>query len=89
SYEMIVLTDELVAMADHLMQGIEVSDDTVLVDELDRVGPGGHFMDTEETLGRFRDFWYPGLLDRRIRSQWLESGATTLGQRLTARVLEI
>jgi len=89
SFEMIVLHDELAAMADHLMKGIEVSDDTLLVDELDRVGPAGHFLDTEETLSRFRDFWYPSLLDRSIRSQWLDAGATTLGQRLTAKVLEI
>lgn len=89
SFEMIVLNDELVAMADHLMKGIEVSDDTLMVEELDRVGPGGHFMDTKETLKRFRDFWFPGLLDRRTRLPWLEAGGTTLGQRLTARVLEI
>jgi trimethylamine--corrinoid protein Co-methyltransferase len=89
SFEMIVLHDELAAMADHLMKGIEVSDDTLLVDELDRVGPGGHFLNTEETLGRFRDFWYPSLLDRGIRSQWLDAGATTLGQRLTTKVLDI
>ena len=89
SFEMIVLNDELVAMTDHLMKGIEVSDDTLMVEELDRVGPGGHFMDTKETLKRFRDFWFPGLLDRRTRLLWLEAGGTTLGQRLTARVLEI
>ena len=89
SFEMIVLTDELVAMTDHIMKGIEVSDDTLLVDELDRVGPGGHFLDTKETLNRFRDFWFPSLLDRKIRPQWLETGGTTLGQRLNARVKEI
>jgi len=89
SFEMIVLTDELVAMTDHIMKGIEVSDDTLLVDELDRVGPGGHFLDTKETLNRFHDFWFPGLLDRKIRPQWLEAGSTTLGQRLNARVKEI
>jgi trimethylamine--corrinoid protein Co-methyltransferase len=89
SYEMIVLTDELVAMADHIMKGIEVSDDTLMLDELDTVGPGGHFLDTEQTLKRFRDFWFPGLLDRKRREQWLEAGATTLGQRLNARVKEI
>jgi len=89
SFEMIVLTDELVAMTDNLIKGIEVSDDTLLLDELDQVGPGGHFLDTKETLERFRDFWYPSLLDRKRRPQWLEAGATTLGQRLTARVLEI
>ena len=41
SYEMIVLTDELVAMTDHLMKGVEVSDDTMMLDELVTIGPGG------------------------------------------------
>ncbi len=56
---------------------------------MDTVGPGGHFLDTEQTLERFRDFWFPGLLDRKRRVQWLEAGAATLGQRLNARVKEI
>jgi trimethylamine--corrinoid protein Co-methyltransferase len=89
SFEMIVLTDELVALADNLMKGIEIDDETLMLDEIHTVGPGGHFMDTDQTLKRFRDFWYPGLLDRGRREQWLERGATTLGQRLNARVLEI
>ncbi|MEJ2557226.1 MAG: trimethylamine methyltransferase family protein [Anaerolineae bacterium] len=89
SLEMIVLTDELVAMTDHLMKGIEVSDDTLMLDEVDRVGPGGHFLSTEQTLKRFREFWFPGLLDRKRRPEWLEAGGTTLGQRLNARVKEI
>jgi trimethylamine--corrinoid protein Co-methyltransferase len=89
SYEMIVLTDELITMTDHLMKGIEISDETLMLDEIHAVGPGGHFMDTEETLKRFRDFWYPGLLDRKRREQWLADGGTTLGQRLNSRVLEI
>ncbi|MGB9594055.1 MAG: trimethylamine methyltransferase family protein, partial [Anaerolineae bacterium] len=89
SFEMIVLTDELVAMADHVMKGIEVSDATLMVDELDEVGPGGNFLATRATLKRFREFWFPSLLDRRTRPQWLEAGATTLGQRLTAKVRDI
>jgi trimethylamine--corrinoid protein Co-methyltransferase len=89
SFEMIVLTDELIAMTDHLMKGIEVNDDTLMLDEVDQVGPGGHFLDTEQTLARFRDFWYPGLLDRRRRPEWLAGGATTLGQRLNAKVKEM
>ena len=89
SYEMILLTDELVAMTDHIMKGIEVDDETLMLDELDKVGPGGHFMDTQQTLKRFRDFWFPSLLDRKRRPEWLEAGAMTLGQRLNARVKEI
>jgi len=89
SFEMIVLTDEMIAMTDHIMKGIEVSEDTLMLDELDMVGPGGHFLDTEQTLNRFRDFWFPGLLDRKRREKWLETGAATLGQQLNARVKEI
>ena len=89
SFEMIVLTNELVALADNLMKGIEVNDETLMLDEIHEVGPGGHFMDTDMTLKHFRDFWYPGLLDRGRRDQWLAEGATTLGQRLNTRVREI
>ena len=35
SFELIVLTDELVAMTDNLMKGIEVSDETLMLDEID------------------------------------------------------
>jgi trimethylamine--corrinoid protein Co-methyltransferase len=89
SFEMIVLTDELIALADNLMKGIEVNNETMMLDEIDRVGPGGHFLDTKQTLGRFRDFWYPSLLDRSRREQWLGAGGVTLRQRLNARVKAI
>jgi trimethylamine--corrinoid protein Co-methyltransferase len=89
SFEMIALTDELVAMTDHLMKGIEVSADTLLLDDLDQAGPGGHFLNSKQTLQRFREFWFPGLLDRSRRPRWLKEGGLTLGQRLNARVQEI
>jgi trimethylamine--corrinoid protein Co-methyltransferase len=89
SFEMIVLTDELIAMAGHLMKGIQTDDASLMLDEVHRVGPGGHFLDSEQTLAHFRHFWYPGLLDRRRRPEWLKAGAPSLGERLTARVKEI
>jgi trimethylamine--corrinoid protein Co-methyltransferase len=89
SFEMIVLADEIIDMTEHLLKGVPVDQDTLLLEEIDRVGPGGHFLNTPETHRRFREFWYPGLLDRSIRSQWLAGGGTTLGQRLTDRVHEI
>jgi trimethylamine--corrinoid protein Co-methyltransferase len=89
SYEMIVLTDELIALTDNMMKGIQVNENTLMLDEIDKVGPGGHFLNTQQTLNRFRDFWYPDLIDRSIRPTWLENGATTLGQRLNSKVKEI
>jgi trimethylamine--corrinoid protein Co-methyltransferase len=89
SFEMIVLTDELVNMADTLVNGIEITDETMMLDEIHNVGPGGHFMATDQTLRRFRDFWYPDLFDRQRREGWLAAGSMTLEQRLNARVKEI
>jgi trimethylamine---corrinoid protein Co-methyltransferase len=89
SYEMIVLTDELVAMTNNLMKAIDTGSDSLMLGEINRVGPGGHFLNTDQTLNRFRDFWYPTLLDRSIRSIWLKKGASTLGNRLNAKVKEI
>jgi trimethylamine--corrinoid protein Co-methyltransferase len=89
SFEMIALADELVAMTDALINGIEVSDETLMLDELHTVGPGGHFLNTEATMERFREFWYPDLMSRGIRETWLERGGTTLGQRLREKVRTI
>ena len=89
SFEMIVLSDELIGLSKHLLKGIEVSEETLMLDELDRIGPGGHFLNTDATRERFKDFWYPGLLSREIRESWLEDGALTLGERLNARVKEL
>jgi trimethylamine--corrinoid protein Co-methyltransferase len=86
SYEMIVLTDEIISMTENIIGGIEVSEETMLMDELDQVGPGGHFLNTAATMEHYRYFWYPTLFSREIRETWEERGATTLGQRLTEKV---
>lgn len=89
SFEMILLTDELVEMTNHLIKGIEVTEETLLVEEIDRVGPGGNYLDSPFTLKHYRNYWFPSLLDRFRRQQWLAKGGLTLGQRLNARVIEI
>jgi trimethylamine---corrinoid protein Co-methyltransferase len=76
-------------MADNLLKGIVVNDETTLVDEIDRVGPGGNYLDSDITLQRFREFWFPSLLDRQRRLVWQKKGATTMGERLNAKVLDI
>jgi trimethylamine--corrinoid protein Co-methyltransferase len=89
SFEMIVLADELVAMGNHVLKGVEVSDGTLSLDETHETGPGGVFVDSDSTLKHFRDFWFPGLLDRDMWHSWAENGSLTLSQRLSAKVTEI
>jgi trimethylamine--corrinoid protein Co-methyltransferase len=89
SYEMLVTMDEVVGMIGRFMEGVDVSDEALALDVIDRVGPGGHFLAEEHTLRHFRQNWYPSLLDRRNRAAWEEDGQLTLGDRATTRVQHI
>jgi trimethylamine---corrinoid protein Co-methyltransferase len=89
SLELILLTDELVAMIDHMMSGIVVSDDTLMINEIDAVGPGENFLTTKETVARFREFWNPQFFDRDSLEKWNKAGALTTSQRLNRKVKDI
>ena len=89
SYEMVVAMDEVIGMVKRIMTGIEINDDTLALDVIDRVGPGGQFIDDEHTLRLFREGWFPRLLDRRNYESWAGDGKKTMGERLNERVREV
>jgi len=90
SLEMLVMNDEIIAMARRIMRGIEVSDDTLMLDLIDRVGPGGEFMSTKETAKRCRaEIWSPTLMDRERYVNWQAAGATTMLDRIKAKLRRI
>jgi len=90
SLEMLVMNDEIIAMTRRIMRGVEVSDDTLMLDLIDRVGPGGEFMSTKETARQCRaEIWMPTLMDRDPCVNWEASGALTMYDRIKARVREI
>lgn len=86
SLEMLVMDDEIVGMVKTIMAGIAVTDDTTAVEPIDRVGPGGHFMDDDHTIAHFREFWRPTLIDRWRYDNWVENGSTTMGDRIKAKL---
>jgi trimethylamine--corrinoid protein Co-methyltransferase len=77
SYEMMVVCDEVIAFVRRLMAGIEITRETLALDVLHAVGPGGDFLGTDHTARHFRDVWYPNVLDRRAYHAWLEAGRPT------------
>jgi trimethylamine--corrinoid protein Co-methyltransferase len=92
SYELVVMSDEIIGMAKRIARGIRVDEETLATEVIKRVGPGGQFLDDEHTLKHFRDeFWFPGLMDRNVYDNWAASGAKTMGERiseLTATIIE-
>ena len=77
-----VLIDEVIGMVKSYEQGIILNDDTLALDVIDRIGPGGHFLDEEHTLNHFRNVWYPQLFERIDDDRWLEKGAKHFEERL-------
>ena len=90
SLESLVMNDEIIAMTRRIMRGVEVSDDTLMLDLIDRVGPGGEFMSTQETAKRCRaEIWNPTLMDRQPYETWQAAGAQTMNDRIRAKLQKI
>lgn len=89
SPEHMVLVNEILHMVGHYMNGLDVSDESLALDIIDSVGPGGHYLMLEHTMKHFRDAWYPQLLDRSGYNHWLENGAKDLSTRARERALAL
>ena len=89
SYQQLVAMDEVVGMLARFMGGIEVTEETMALDVIDAVGPGGHFLEQEHTLHHFRENWFPTLLDRTNYDAWAGNGKLTLGDRAAARARQL
>ncbi len=76
SYEKIVIDNEICGMVSRILRGIEVTDETLAVDEIVRMGPAANYLGTTHTLRHFRkEHYIPGLLDRKSRDLWEAGGA--------------
>lgn len=90
SYDMLVMSDEIIAMVKRIMEGIEVTPDTLALDVIDKVGPGGNFLLQQHTRNYFKkEHWIPELIDRNTYDKWVQLGSKTLGQRVNEKVKRI
>lgn len=64
SPEYAVLCSEIIDMVGGMMRGIEINEDTLPLDLIDRVGPKGSYVSEKHTLKHFRRFWAPSIFDR-------------------------
>ena len=89
SFELLVMCDEIIGQIKRMMEGIRVDTEHLAFDAIKRVDAGGHFLEDDHTFDHFRENWQPGITDRQTYQQWLEEGATTMGQRAQSKVQEI
>jgi len=74
--EQFVIDNEILGMTMRVLQGVEVSDETLALDVIDEVGPGGHFLTSEHTIRHMRsEFYYPSrVVDRQGWEMWQQDG---------------
>ena len=93
SLEMVTIADEFIAMARYFTRGIQVNDDTLALDALNRVkaaGSKGIFLTDDHTFDHFESALYlPELLDRSRFDAWQGEGGKDLYRRSNDRVREI
>ena len=86
SYESLVFGDECVSWARVYLRGVEVNNETLALDEILAVGPGGHHLARRYTRAHSRDFWLPTVFDRVMHDRWVAQGSRTLLERIREQV---
>ncbi|MGC8781735.1 MAG: trimethylamine methyltransferase family protein, partial [Anaerolineae bacterium] len=90
SLEMLVLTDEIIGMVKRIMRGVEVNEETIMLDLIAAVGPAGSFLDQPRSVSRARqEIWVPSLLDRAPYALWEEAGRLDAAGRARQKVRKI
>jgi trimethylamine--corrinoid protein Co-methyltransferase len=84
-----VLVNEVLYMVKQFMVGIPVREETLALELIDRVGPGGHYLNEDHTMEHFREVWYSKLFDRTIYDVWHKQGAKRFEDRLRKKTLEV
>jgi trimethylamine--corrinoid protein Co-methyltransferase len=70
SYEQMLMDCEIYGIVRKVMEGIVVDDETLALDAIRAVGPGGNFLAQKHTKKHMRELWVPTLFDRRPYNEW-------------------
>jgi len=86
SFELIVITDEIIGMLKRILRGVNTDPEHLATDVIQEVGPGGEFLTHRHTIDNFREMWDSELIDRTSYETWVEKGSKSLGQRIREKV---
>jgi trimethylamine--corrinoid protein Co-methyltransferase len=89
SPELIVFSDECIDMMRTFDKGISFDAESMALDLIHQIGPGGNYMTAEHTYKHFRNQWQPTLFNRDRKERWLKKGGPTLGKRLKDKTVSI
>jgi len=89
SMEMAVICNEIAGMITRIVRGVEVDDETLAVEVIKKVGPGGHFMSQRHTLDHVNELYLPTLFDRASEVIWTRAGKKDIRDTARTKVKEL
>ena len=90
SLELLTIANEEISALNRFVKSVQVNEETLGVDEIDDVGPGGNYLTSSNTIENFKDdIWTPELIDRQVHESWAEDGETSLRDRARDKVIDI
>ncbi len=90
SFDKLVIDNEIIGMVMRAVEGIRVDETTLAFDEIQKVGPAGHFVSSRHTRRFMRtEQFMPMLSDRENRDIWLAAGGKDARQRASEKARSI
>jgi len=89
SFELIVMTDEIIGMLRRILRGVNPDPEHLAIDVIQEVGPGGQYLTHRHTMAHFRELWESELIDRASYEAWSNKGSKSLGERIREKVKDI
>ena len=90
SLELIVIVDEYLSLNRKIFAGVEVTPETLAVEVVRAVGPGGDFLAHRHTAKNVRKGqWRPTIINRQGHVRWQEEGGLDLREKARRKALKI
>ncbi len=81
SHEQFMIDNDIVKMVKRVIQGIDVTGETIAVDLIKQAHEIKNFLHQKQTIAHMRETSRPALIDRTTRGTWEAKGGTDMAQR--------
>lgn len=86
----IVMCSELISYVKRIIRGFDMSRDRIGIDVIRKVGPGGNFLQEEQTLRLHQEeHWRPKYINRDNPEVWMEKGEKPYREVVTEKAVRI
>jgi trimethylamine---corrinoid protein Co-methyltransferase len=87
---MLVMCNEIIAWVKRFQRGFDITRETMAVDVIGKVGPGGGYLQEDHTYKHWKnELWHPKLANRDNPDGWKTKGCKTYGEVCAQKALSV